>query len=127
PCLERLESEVEHVLLGAEVVEHGRLGDLRVARDLGYGHSVEPAIGEQPPGGVGDELPSPLLLQLTQSHIRRHEIRGRDNLMVTLMFDSLEPAYFWEIDERTTRHPRRPDQPTAGPRRAVKTEATQCA
>src|SRR4029077_1335381 len=69
PGAEGLEPRVEQVLLGAEIVEHGRLGDLRLPRDLGDRHLVEAAGRVQPPRGVRDQLPGLLLLQLAKTHL----------------------------------------------------------
>jgi hypothetical protein len=66
---EGLEPEEEEVLLGREVVEHGAHSDLRMAGDLGDRHPLEAAVGEQPPGGVGDQPACLLLLALAQSHL----------------------------------------------------------
>ncbi len=68
PRAEDLQPEVEQVFLGREVVEDGRLSDLRLAGDLGNGHAVETAVGEQPPRGIGDQLPRLLLLQFAKAH-----------------------------------------------------------
>src|SRR6266540_1417452 len=67
-CAEGLQLEVEEVLLGPEVVENGRLGNPRLARDLGHGHAVEATVGEQPPGGFRDQPARLLFLQLAKSH-----------------------------------------------------------
>jgi hypothetical protein len=68
PVAERFKAPVEQVLLGPEVVVDGRLGDLRPARHLGDADLVEPAVDEQRPGGVGDQLPCLFLLQLAKPH-----------------------------------------------------------
>ena len=68
PGAEGLQPPVEQVFLGGEVVEDRRLRDLRLPRNLGDSHPVEPPVGEQPPRGVGDQLPRLLLLQLAKPH-----------------------------------------------------------
>ena len=65
--LECLETAVEKVFLGGEVVEHGRLGDLRLTGDLGHRNRVEAPLGEQPTRRVGDQLPGALLLALPET------------------------------------------------------------
>ena len=62
PRAEGLEPGEAEVLPGREGVEDGRLGDLRLAGDVGDRHPVEPAVGEQPPRGAGDQLARLLLL-----------------------------------------------------------------
>jgi hypothetical protein len=79
--LEGLEAAVEEVLLGREVVEDGRRRDLRLPRDLRHGHPVEAALGEQSPGGVGDQLPRALLLALAQTELGGHVGRVPPNLV----------------------------------------------
>ena len=70
--LECLETAVEKVFLGGEVVEHGRLGDLRLTGDLGHRNGVESPLGEQPPRGVGDQLSGALLLALSETQLGGH-------------------------------------------------------
>ena len=64
--LERLEPPVDEVFLGREVVVDRLLGHVRRAGDLRDRHPLEPALGEQAPGGLGDQLPRLLLLALPQ-------------------------------------------------------------
>src|SRR5262249_43547854 len=72
--LEALEPAVDEVFFRREVVEDGRLGDVRFAGDLGDADALEAALGKQPPGGLGDELPSLLLLALAQTQLRAHSV-----------------------------------------------------
>ena len=50
-----------------EVVEDRLLGDVGRARDLGDRHALEPALGEQPARGLGDQLARLLLLALAEA------------------------------------------------------------
>jgi len=72
--LEGLHPAKDEVFLGREVVEHRRLGDLRLPGDLGDRHLVEAPLREQPPRRIGDQLPGPLLLQLAKSELGRHRL-----------------------------------------------------
>ena len=58
----------EEILLRREVVVDRLLGDAGRCRDLGDGHPVEAALGEEPHRPVGDLLPRVQLLRLAQSH-----------------------------------------------------------
>ena len=65
PGAEGLQPGVEQVLLGGEVVEQRRRSDVGQPRHLGHRHPLEAAVGEQPPGGLGEQLAGlPLLLVL---------------------------------------------------------------
>jgi hypothetical protein len=67
--LEGAEPPVDEVLLTREVVEDGLLGDVGGARDLGHGHALEPALGEEPPCGLGDLLERALLLARAEAEL----------------------------------------------------------
>ena len=67
--LERLHAVKDEVFLGRKVVEHGRLGNVRVARDLRDRYVLEPALREQTPRRFGRSLPGALLLALTKSKL----------------------------------------------------------
>jgi hypothetical protein len=72
--LERLHPVKDEVFLGREVVEHRRLGDLRLPGDLRHRDRVEAPLGEQPPSRVGDLLPRALLLKFARSECGRHRV-----------------------------------------------------
>jgi hypothetical protein len=82
---ERLQPVEEQVFLGREVVEHRRHRDLGLAGDLGHRDPLEAAVGEQPPGRVGDQLACLLLLALAEAqlHGRQHSM----NLGVALSLE----------------------------------------
>jgi hypothetical protein len=73
--LERVHPPVDEVLFGAEVVEDGRLRDIGEASDLGDGDVIEPTLGEEPPGGLRDQLVGLVLLALTPPQ-RQRSIRA---------------------------------------------------
>src|SRR5690349_19914098 len=68
---EGLKPPVDEVLLGGEVVEDSLLGHLGGPVYLRHGNAVEPALAEQPPRGLGDQLARLLLLALAQAGLRR--------------------------------------------------------
>ena len=63
--LEALEAAVDEVFLGWEVVEDGCLGYVGFAGDLGDADRLEAALGEEPSGGVGEQLPGLQLFPLS--------------------------------------------------------------
>src|ERR1017187_10740918 len=62
----------EEIFFGGEVVEKRRFRHLGLSCHLGHGHLVEPALGEQAQGRVGDRLASLRLLAFTQPWFRVH-------------------------------------------------------
>src|SRR5437667_88504 len=67
PILNLLVPIGNQLLLRRKIVIERLLGDLRLARHVTDGNPFIAPLGEQPSGGVGDELPGAGLLALAQS------------------------------------------------------------
>src|SRR6266536_454382 len=79
--LEGLQTLVDEVLLGREVVVDGLFGDLGRARDLDDGDGAEAALEEEPHGRVGDQLARAPLLELAKpchgiGHSTKYTVTG---------------------------------------------------
>jgi hypothetical protein len=85
----RVEIPEDHVLLGPEIGEEGRRGDIRGRSDIGHGGGLETAAGVEIECGVHDRLAGASFLAFPQSGAR-HPTSLPHNPVLGLIIDWLD-------------------------------------